>query len=58
LLGLLNSTNDALPNNVVNAFQNMIVKETLNPADINQLYQAYYDPNPPPVSFIISVIKG
>ncbi|KAI6182670.1 Negative elongation factor D [Aphelenchoides bicaudatus] len=45
LIGLLNSPNDTLPQNVVNSFQTMLYKQALNPADVNQLYQAYFEPN-------------
>ncbi|KAI6225904.1 Negative elongation factor D [Aphelenchoides besseyi] len=51
-IGLLQSEKDTIPPNTIHAILTMISKQSLNPADVNQLYQAFIDPNPPPVELI------
>uniref|UniRef100_A0A915CLW5 Negative elongation factor D n=1 Tax=Ditylenchus dipsaci TaxID=166011 RepID=A0A915CLW5_9BILA len=51
-ISMIQSDNDAIPSNIVQAMLTMIAKQTLNPADITQLYQAYFEPCPPPVELI------
>ncbi|KAI1722099.1 TH1 protein domain-containing protein [Ditylenchus destructor] len=51
-ISMIQSDTDMIPANVVQAMLTMNAKQALNPADINQLYQAYFEPCPPPVDLI------
>ncbi|CAD5209621.1 unnamed protein product [Bursaphelenchus xylophilus] len=37
---------------VIQSILDMVSKQTLSPTDVHQLYQVYYDPNPPPAEII------
>nr|CAD2201416.1 unnamed protein product [Meloidogyne enterolobii] len=50
-IGIIQSCIDKIPLHIIQAMQTMFAKG-LNPADITQLYQAYSNPNPPPVVLI------
>ncbi|KAH7691338.1 Negative elongation factor C/D, partial [Aphelenchoides avenae] len=51
-IGMIQSESDSIPANCIQAMLTMVAKRSLNPADINQLYQAYFEPFPPPVGLI------
>jgi len=51
-LALLQSESEQIPPPVTQAMLTMLVKGELNPADIGQLYTAYFEPFPPPVDLI------
>jgi len=41
-----------IPLGIIQAMLTMIAKHSLNPADISRIYQAYFEPCPPPVELI------
>ncbi|CAD5206638.1 unnamed protein product [Bursaphelenchus okinawaensis] len=43
---------DDIPSEGIQAILDMVSKKTLSPADVLQLYQVYFDPNPPPAEII------
>lgn len=51
-VALLQSNVDPILSNIVQAMLTMIAKRELNPADIFQLYQVYFDLSPPTITLI------
>uniref|UniRef100_A0A915AD77 Negative elongation factor D n=2 Tax=Parascaris univalens TaxID=6257 RepID=A0A915AD77_PARUN len=51
-VALLQSNDEQIAPNLIQAILTMMNKKCLNPADITQLYQQYVSPNPPPIELI------
>ncbi|MFH4975545.1 hypothetical protein AB6A40_002254 [Gnathostoma spinigerum] len=51
-VALLQSPDEQIAPNLIQAMHTMMSKQCLNPADITQLYQQYVSPNPPPIELI------
>ncbi|VDK18290.1 unnamed protein product [Anisakis simplex] len=51
-VALLQSNDEQIAPNLIQAMHTMMNKKCLNPADITQLYQQYVSSNPPPIELI------